>query len=336
LFVRKLLYLIFVGFGIMGSFAHANERPRLPDAQKPPGLKVSALSERSVLICKNSRAISPDCVIKQLPKKVGAASKIMQGNFLPNYRVNWIVVSKDKLNLCSLPTKAGSVICQPLMNNWDRSKVDLAFVTGKFYFSPTPGSDVNVEEFAPRFLRALHKSARTLSVRVEKKILDPVEASQPTNGGIALLMEEEVEDDAGGGEEGGIGDDSGSGEGGGEGEGGDTCTVSPWLVICTSDPPPVVGDPTEPPQDPPQQSEPWYCTYLGIFCPETPELPPPPTPIANEPESPPEETEREIYDRVAGQCREDCSNVLPTPPGNDGWDFYTCYANCMRDNGLYP
>jgi hypothetical protein len=31
-------------------------------------------------------------------------------------------------------------------------------------------------------------------------------------------------------------------------------------------------------------------------------------------------------------CIATCSDsALPTPPGNDGWNFYKCYNNCMGD-----
>ena len=289
------------------------------------------------MMCRMDRPIARDCFTKVLPKQVGTITKALQGKFVEGVRASWIVIADKKLSLCALATEQGEIACHVMLKEVDDSQIDVAYVNGHLYFS----GERATADYATAFTDSLAKAGAVFNARIrkgKKQVPSPATATPPQmsliDAGGGCYMDEDSGSveciDGGSGSGGGGG--GGSGGGGGVVNNGWTCTTVGGLTSCTTKAP--KPDPYEPlPFPGPSQPQPIDWSLCGLFrwfcsAPEPAPIPAPiPSPIMNE---------AERYRAIKNQCIADCSNTsLPTPAGNDGWNFYMCLNSCMAANG-YP
>lgn len=298
--------------------------------------------DRTVTYCAVDSIGRSHCQDAEMPKNVGLVEKFIGGNFISVTKPNWLAATDTGTSLCIL-ANVGVVLCHPVTHDREYQNYDLTYQDSALKISTLLGarkqsSPDELAEFSKKFAKSLGLASSKLLLELKKNVnakLNKPIVKKP--GASEAHTDSEVSDgnDPGGG--GGGGDDGGGDGGGGDGGGGDmggggdfgggaTCSPAGCIVIIPPPPP----SPTEPKLPSPPAT---LCSMFGIFCnTPPPSLPDPVVPSTGVGDSSMGEAMR--CQQVRSDCRAACSDAtLPTPPGNDGMDFYRCINKCIADAG---
>ena len=286
------------------------------------------------------------CTTLVMPSDIGSVKKVIIGNFIQNSPVSWLAVSENLTSLCTVKAFTPEVICAVVSSKL--ANADISFAPIKKYEktvwaikSKLQDSEKN-KKAAANFVISVARAQTYLATAIvspSNSMLRTILGGKRPAAALSTFRADEDEAEL-------------PSDPGGSGEGGDFS--GPTVVILPLTPPIIVPSlppaPSTPIKDPedltvvigpppslgPAPTEPWYCTYLGVFCstlaepaPAQPTTPPV-TPVKPaEPAQPGRSNEECVA--VEKSCTETC-NATPNDqlPGS-GTDWLGRWRRCVRE-----
>lgn len=111
--LKRILFTLLMAACHLQGFAQETQTNLTPASEDQKSLAIW-VSGSGINICSAGKNVPLTCVLKEMPKKVGKATSVVSGNFLPQAGASWLVQSNQGSNLCAVDLGKNRLFCRKI------------------------------------------------------------------------------------------------------------------------------------------------------------------------------------------------------------------------------